>query len=214
MGVAPHPGHGPAGSRTAAQNRRFWLIVGELNTAYGAANGELRARAIIRELTRADGDEHDCSRRLTEAQAERVLAALAAEAARATKARRVTEPDAPPSARQLETIQALRTQLGITPAGLRSLAERVCKKPWPQTRADGQKLHEALSAMLTRDIQKTIGAADSVRRRVAACQTAPGLTAWEVRFLADLDHRLTSGHPVRPGAWQKLHEIERTRLVQ
>lgn len=210
--TAPHPGHGPAGSRTAAQNRRFWRLVGELNTAYGGDHGELRARAVIREITRADGDEHDCSRRLTEGQAERVLAALAAEAARSTNARRVTEPDGPPSARQLETIQALRTQLGITPAGLRSLSERVCKKPWPQTRADAQKLHEALSSMLNRDMTKTIGAADSMRRRIAACQAAPGLTRWEQMFLRNLDHDLVSGHRVKPGALGKLIEIERTRL--
>lgn len=73
--------------------------------------------------------------------------------AQAKKPYRAPERDAngSPYPAQLKMIQSLYEQLGWTePERQRGFCQRVIKKPWPQTRAEANKIFEGLKAMLAR----------------------------------------------------------------
>lgn len=61
------------------------------------------------------------------------------------------DPDGPPYPAQLKMIEYQFEQLGFQEAERRQgFCRRVIKKPWPQTRAEANKVFEGLKAMLAR----------------------------------------------------------------
>ncbi len=148
----PHSTHQPAGSRTQAQNKRLWCLVRDLERRYGAGKGKLIMRRIVREVSGGD-----CTRILTAAQMARVLDRLAAEAGEAPRPARPTPPRVPrpldlPSPGQQQLIDSLFTGLGWWQTERRvAFAKTLCEgRPWPQTKAEANKLIEALKAMTAR----------------------------------------------------------------
>jgi hypothetical protein len=216
------------GVRTIEQNRRLWAIVGKLAAYVG---GREKAEALMREQIlgikglkfrvrdlRIEGLKFTpliprsinpvSTMDLTAGQAEEVIRALAQILRRKEKACTAPEPDELPTQKQMDTIDHLRADLGMNQKGLNTLSNRIIKKPWPQTRAEAKKIHEALSAMTLRSIPR-----EEILQRVAKLQFLDaGLTAWEKNFLEDLDRRLANGERLFVGSLKKLKEIEGKRL--
>lgn len=86
------------------------------------------------------------------------------------------DPNAPVSPAQQGVIEGLRAFAGITPPGLRKIAWRVCKEPWPQTQGDAQKMIYAMTSMLAQDL---LGAVENL-----GMPESP-VTRWERGFLFD-----------------------------
>jgi hypothetical protein len=65
------------------------------------------------------------------------------------------DPDGLPYPAQLKMIEHLFEQLCFTETARRGgFCRRVIKKPWPQTRAEANKIFEALKAMVARNYQR------------------------------------------------------------
>lgn len=65
------------------------------------------------------------------------------------------DPDGSPYPAQLKMIEHHFEQLGFDEAERRQgFCRRVIKKPWPQTRAEANKIFEALKAMVARNYQR------------------------------------------------------------
>ena len=194
-----HAAHDPVGGRTAAQNRRLWSMVRRLDQLFGPGQGEAKMREVVKQIS---GEE--CTRKLTEAQAEDVIWRLAARLASAEAARRAPEPEELPTRQQLDMIQHFREDLGMATGQLIALTRRIIKKPWPQTRREAGKVYEALSAIFVRKIPR-----EALRARVARLLFLDAeLTAWERKFLEDQERRLSGRGRILPGALRKLQEIE------
>lgn len=179
--------------RTPAQNRVIWGLVTQLAQATGAAKAEAEeaVRAICREVA-----GHDHTSRLTEGQADVVIARLRARlpqspapATMATTAASVSmsRQNAPITPRQQEVIGALYRQVGWDDRGRQiAFARRQLKLPWPQTQLHADAIIEPLKAIALRHTDP----ADAWRRAVAL-RESPHLDAWQRQFIPDLIMQFT-----------------------
>lgn len=188
--------------RSPEQNRRMWSLAGRLDQLVGGGEGEARLRAVCKDVS-----GQTSTRALAPAQAALVIEDLKKDVALIERHKDLQEvnPNELPGKQQLETIQHLRKDLGMTPQGLQKICQRTIGSAWPQTRGEAIKVHEALSAMLTRQQKKKPG---DLWNRIDGLLKTQSLTAWERNFLSDVQRRLDQNKAIPGGAWPKLTEIE------
>lgn len=178
--------------RSPAQNRRLWGLVSALQQVglcRDDAVGVLRAQCLA-----VAGHEH--TSQLTTAQAERVAHLVERHLASVRHPAPVPptsrEPWGPrgstprnkglPSPKQNQVLLALLSQAGFdTPEKQRTFCERQCRRFWPQTQAEADKVFEGCKAIILRATS-----AEEIRGEVTILKDHPLLTAWERGFLDDL----------------------------
>jgi len=159
--------------RNPDQNRRIWGLVSQLGrqSGLGRDGAEDVMRLICREIS---GQERTSD--LSPQQADRLILELGARLS-PQAAGRLGTPTGGPSPKAGPGAPAHRAQKAMAPdpaatitrqqqavlehlykdAGInnpKGFCERVIKKPWPQTRADANKLYQALEAMIVRKISR------------------------------------------------------------
>lgn len=217
-------------SRTPGQNRAIWGLMSQLARASGLDREELdpTLRRIVREVS---GQEH--TSQLSASQAQSVVRKLELELAAYAKPAPAPRPASRPHEPWGERGEEPRDVARITPAqqvmitGLFRLlgksrqeqvgfSQRQCKKPWPQTFEDADKLIEPLKAMLKRQVRPR-----EIWARFQALDGNPSLNTFERGFVADLCRQYTEADQVgrldrvlTPGRLQKLLEIEQRLGVE
>ena len=113
--------------------------------------------------------------------------------------------------RMQAVLSGLWTLAGMeSPQQQRGFTERQCKKPWPQSQQDFDKLFEALSSIALRKVQPR-----AAWERFQRLHGNPGLNAWQVGFVADMLRQYASAddvgrldHVLTPHKLRKLVEAE------
>lgn len=191
------------GKISPPQLRQVWGLLNQLAKASGQDADELKI-ASVQAVT---GQSHLSL--ITPTQADALLGHLRRELAKYTPKSEAPKPDPKGRAgtispRQQRVLTELYRQAGYeTAEAKRTLSERQCGKPWPQTKADADKIYEALSAMVLRR-----NPAEKLLARVDAIRGHDALDAFERPFLEDLRRQLVAGGRMSPGKIGKLVEAE------
>lgn len=183
-GQAPH--------RNAAQNRKLWALVGDLQRL--GLSREDATEALRDQVERVAGHRH--TSQLTAPQAAEVIDALDGQ----VRGRRDASPDEEPAREpwgprgpgprkgqtitpdQQRVLRDLFRQAGMgTPEQQRAFTKRQTGKPWPQTQRDCDAIFEALKAIILRDLDPGVAHA-----RCMALRGHPALDAWKRGFIDDL----------------------------
>lgn len=94
----------------------------------------------------------ESSKYLTDVTFDKVMKRLKGLGFRQNQKAKKQNPNALPGPWQLEKIETLYKQLGWTDLKRQQgFAQRQIKKPWPQTRADANRIIEGLKAMISRN---------------------------------------------------------------
>ena len=111
--------------------------------------------------------------------------------------------------KQLKTIQHLFEDAGFYSfKAQQTFNMRTIKKPWPQTREDGVKIHEGLEAIIIRKNPR-----EALLKRMGICfYNWDKLTKWERMFLTDINKQYEEESPLSANKIKKLIEIERKVL--
>ena len=182
--------------RTPAQNNRTWSLVANLGRLSGLGREQIEADILRPLVRRISGQEH--TSRLSTGQANQVIEALEKEVASYKPRRREAGPEPAPHRPWGPRGEEPREDAAITPFqqvvldGLYQLvgydrqrqitfSQRQCKKPWPQSQEDADKIIEPLKSMAMRKVD---GA--EISARVSALVGRPELNAWQVGFVADM----------------------------
>lgn len=178
--------------RTLQQNRIMHGQAGEIARRSGGGADE--AKLMLGELAKeVSGQEH--TSQLTERQAARVIALLSQrlsemDRSSPTPPRASSKPEAPKdgpiTARQVEVLDAMFEQLGMSALQPRvAFCRRTIKKPRPLDQRDVDVLMTALKAMVVRQTDPA-----EAWQRLRALNGHPKLDAWQrVTFVPDLLRR-------------------------
>ncbi len=190
--------------RTLEQNRIIWGKVSILakRTGLGREAYEGIMREICKEISGSKSTSH-----LTKTQASKLIAALAA---RVHAIKPVPDANEIITRRQQETLRHLYKDAGIHhPQGF---CQRIIKRPWPQTRLDAAKVHQALANMVLRKYPKS----DVLHmlKTLDSPEVKPHLSTWEQIFITGLHEQLKNPDQdgLTTGTIGKLLEIYRARV--
>jgi len=160
-------------------------------------------RSICKEIS-----GQDRSSELSEAQADRLITELE----KRVTGTRVMAPDADGmiTKRQQGVLKHMYKDAAVNKPT--AFCQRIIKKPWPQTRAEGNKVFEALEAMICRKLSRVD--VETIVWELLSIKFKGRLTTWEKDFIADLNRQLEdpeSGKYRTGGKISKVMEIYRVR---